>query len=98
MSARIAYVMIASAPLALWSDPGAARDARWTMRAVDAQGRDEAGGCAAARVRAAAEARKYLGLNIGRCVCVPIASKGDGPTAGYRCRLTYEVLVRSGSQ
>lgn len=78
--------------------PAAAQDARWTVRTVDAQGRSEAVGCANARVRAATEARKYLGLNLKGCVCAPIASKGDGPSAGYRCRVTYEVLVRTGSQ
>ncbi|WP_152998623.1 hypothetical protein [Sphingopyxis sp. H115] len=77
--------------------PGAsAQDARWAVRTVDATGRSEAGGCAAARARAVAEARKYLGLNIRTCACAPVASKGDGPSAGYRCRVTYEVLVRTG--
>ena len=97
MSARIAFVMAASAPLVLWSDPGAAQDARWTVRTADAQGRSEAGGCVAARARAAADARKHLGLNIRGCACAPIASKGDGPSGGYRCRVTYEVLVRTSS-
>lgn len=74
-----------------------AQDARWAVRTVDAQGRSETGGCAAARARAMAEARKYLGLNIRGCACAPIASKGDGPSAAYRCRVTYEVLVRTSS-
>ena len=51
----------------------------------------------AARARAADEARKYLGLNTRGCACVPIASKSDGPSAAYRCRVSYEVLVRAGS-
>ncbi|WP_139375860.1 hypothetical protein [Sphingopyxis flava] len=96
MSGRIVFVMAALAPLVLWPF-SAAQDARWTVRTVDAQGRGEAGGCAAARARAAADARKYLGLNIRRCACAPIASKGDGPSAGYRCQVTYEVLVRTSS-
>lgn len=74
-----------------------AQDARWIARTVDAQGRSEAGGCVAARARATAEARKYLGLNIRECACESIASKGDGPPAVYRCRVTYEVLVRKNS-
>ncbi|ALC11487.1 hypothetical protein [Sphingopyxis sp. 113P3] len=97
MVMRIAFVMVASAPLALWFGPAAAQDARWAVRTADAQGRSEGGGCAAARTRAMDEARKYLGLNIRGCTCAPIASKGDGPSAVYRCRVTYEVLVRTSS-
>lgn len=74
-----------------------AQDARWAMRTVDATGRTEADGCAAARTQVRAEARKYQGLNIRGCTCAPVASKGDGPSAGYRCRVTYEVLVRTSS-
>ena len=51
----------------------------------------------AAAVRAATEARKYLGLNIRGCICAPIGSKSDGLSAAYRCRVTYEVLVRTSS-
>lgn len=83
--------------LTLLTVPAAAQDARWAVRTVEAQGRSEAGGCANARVRAAAEARKYLGLNVKGCTCAPIASKGNGPSAGYWCRVTYEVLVRTSS-
>lgn len=97
MVVRIAFVMVASAPLALWFGPAAAQDARWAVRTTHAQGRSEGGGCAAARTRAMDEARKYLGLNLRGCTCAPIASKGDGPSAGYRCRVTYEVLVRTSS-
>lgn len=75
----------------------AAPDAHWSIRTSDAFGRSEADGCAKARARAAEEARRYQGLNIRDCSCAPVASKGDGPTAGYRCRLVYEVLVRTGS-
>jgi len=82
---------------ALFIVPAAAQDARWAVRTVEAQGRSEASGCAAARARAADEARKYLGLNTRGCACVPIASKSDGPSAAYRCRVSYEVLIRAGS-
>lgn len=94
---RTLLVLLWCACVLPMGDIAFAQDARWAVRTVDAQGRSESAGCAAARTRAMVEARKYLGLNIRGCTCVPIASKGDGPSALYRCRVTYEVLVRTRS-
>lgn len=94
---RTLLTLLWSAGLLPMGGIASAQDGRWVTRTVDAQGRSEAGGCAAARTRAATEARKYLGLNIRGCICAPIGSKSDGLSAAYRCRVTYEVLVRTSS-
>lgn len=94
---RALLTLLWSASLLPIGGIASAQDARWVARTVDAQGRSEAGGCAAARARATTEARKYLGLNIRECACEPVASKGNGPLAVYHCRVTYEVLVRKNS-
>lgn len=93
-------LLILSAAATLLSPGGvaSAQEVRWAPRNVEVTGRSEASGCAAARTQVAAEARKYLGLNIRECTCRAIVSKGDGPSAGYRCRLAYEVLVRMSSR
>ena len=75
----------------------AAQDARWAVRTTDATGSSEAIACASARARAQAEARKYLGLNIRGCSCAPEVARGGGSSTAYRCRVNYEVLVRTNS-
>ncbi len=95
---RTLLILTAAATLLLPGGVASAQEARWAPRNVEVTGRSEASGCAAARTQVAAEARKYLGLNIRECTCRAIASKGNGPSAGYRCRLTYEVLVRMSSR
>ena len=93
----VAIAMVVCASLAASAVSGTAQDAQWMMHAKTFTGRSEVETCRTERADAAKTARAHLGLNIKSCECVPVAVKVDGPSAGYFCRFTYEILVRKSS-
>ncbi|MEL7739743.1 hypothetical protein AAG614_15265 [Citromicrobium bathyomarinum] len=73
--------------------PAQAQGGAWVRQTLVVTDRGAEAGCAKARAQALAKARQHRGLNIIDCSCAPVATKADGPVAGVRCALTYEVLT-----